>query len=378
LEVVKDIGVNIASAHAIDVDKNARFPREAVTALREAQLFSAFVPRSLGGFGCSFTDIARMCEILGQSCGSTAMVFAMHQIQVACVVRHGGPAFNGYLADIVAKQLVLGSVTSEVGVGGSTRTSVSCIERDGDRIKLDKDATTVSYGVEADDLLMTTRRAPESPPSDQVLMLTRRGQFTLEPKGAWDTMGMRGTCSPPFMVHATGEAWQILPVPYADISAQSMVPCSHVWWSSLWLGIATNAVARAAAFVRAEARKKPGTVPPQALRLAEVSATLQLMRASVHQITAETEEAMNSGDGGQALSTVGYAMKLNNLKLSTSALAPQICHQALLICGIFGYRNDSKFAIGRHLRDAHSAALMVGNDRIYATNSTLLLVHKDS
>ena len=31
----------------------------------------------------------------------------------------------------------------------------------------------------------------------------------------------------------------------------------------------------------------------------------------------------------------------------------------------------------RQLRDAHSAALMIGNDRILATNGTLHLVHRD-
>jgi acyl-CoA dehydrogenase len=52
-------------------------------------------------------------------------------------------------------------------------------------------------------------------------------------------------------------------------------------------------------------------------------------------------------------------------------------NQALLICGVVGYKNDSPFALGRHLRDAHSAALMVGNDRILATNASLLLVLKE-
>ena len=32
---------------------------------------------------------ARVCEALGRSCASTAMIYAMHQIEVACLVRHG-------------------------------------------------------------------------------------------------------------------------------------------------------------------------------------------------------------------------------------------------------------------------------------------------
>ena len=71
---------------------------------------------------------------------------------------------------------------------------------------------------------------------------------------------------------------------------------------------------------------------------------------------------------------------MNNVKVSTSQVLSDIVHRCLLICGIMGYKNDSKFSIGLYLRDALSAAaLMVGNDRIYATRnaSMLLLVLKD-
>ena len=40
---------------------------------------------------------------------------------------------------------------------------------------------------------------------------------------------------------ARAPAEQILPVPYSDISSQTMLPISHIVWTSLWLGIATAA-----------------------------------------------------------------------------------------------------------------------------------------
>jgi acyl-CoA dehydrogenase len=49
----------------------------------------------------------------------------------------------------------------------------------------------------------------------------------------------------------------------------------------------------------------------------------------------------------------------------------------MLICGISGYRNDSKYSLARHLRDAYGAALMVNNDRITKLNATMLMVHKE-
>ena len=48
-------------------------------------------------------------------------------------------------------------------------------------------------------------------------------------------------------------------------------------------------------------------------------------------------------------------------------------HRAMVICGIAGYRNDSKLSLGRHVRDAIGAGLMVNNDRILGQNATMHL-----
>jgi acyl-CoA dehydrogenase len=80
----------------------------------------------------------------------------------------------------------------------------------------------------------------------------------------------------------------------------------------------------------------------------------------------------------EAFKSFGFAIRTNNLKLSSSTIIVDIVGRAMLICGISAYRNDSKFSLGRHLRDAYGAALMVNNDRIMNHNATMLLVHKES
>lgn len=379
VEAVRRIASEVAAPAADSVDREGRFPDEAVSALKKGHFLSALAPKSLGGLGCGMVELAAMCQALGEHCASAAMVFAMHQIQVACIVRHGMSQafFRAYVAELIERQQVIASVTSEVGIGGEMRTSLCAVEPRGDRFGLVKDASTISYGAQADDLLVTARRAPDAPSSDQVLVLVRKADYSLEKKGEWDSLGMRGTCSPPFKMTSEGHPDQILSQPFADIASHTMVPFSHILWASCWLGIATAAVTRARAFVRVQARAKPGTTPPTALRLAEVVSTLQSMKANVDHVTAECEALMTSREGTDALSSIAFALKMNNLKVSSSQLVVQIVQQALLICGILGYKNDSKFAVGRHLRDAHSAALMVGNDRIYATNASMLLVLKD-
>lgn len=379
VERVRQIAREVAGPSAGAVDRDARFPHETIAALKAERLLGAHVPEHLGGLGAGITELGRMCEALGQRCASAAMVFAMHQVQVACLVRHGStPFFQGYLEELTRDQRLIASVTSEAGVGGSVRTSICPIEMQPDGgCLVRKEGTVVSYGEAADDLLVTVRRNAESVAGDQAMVLARKPQCEMTLVGSWDAMGMRGTCSPGYTITARFGAEQIVPAPFADINAHTMVPWAHILWSSAWLGIATDAVARARAFVRDTGRRMAGT-PPTATRLSDVSTHLQLMRVHVRDWARRYDRMVAAPDGGaQELSSVACAVQLNHLKLASSELVADICTRALRITGTTGYRNDSPYSITRHLRDAHSAALMIGNERIHAANGALHMVYRD-
>jgi acyl-CoA dehydrogenase len=376
---IGQVGDAIAAVHADDVDRSARFPTETIDALREQRALSAFVPVEHGGDGVSFAAVAAACAELGRRCGASAMVFAMHQIQVATIVRHldGSPWFEGYLRELAAGQRLIASVTSEVGTGGDMSRSVAALtplDGDGARATFEKQAPTVSYGAHADDLLVTLRAHPDAGPGEQVAVLARATDTTLEQTGTWDPLGMRGTCSPGYVVRAEVGSEQVLAAPFSAISAESMVPVSHLLWAHIWLGIATDAFDRARSFVRAAARRAPGEPVPAAVRLSHVMTQLSLLRAEVRSALEEWTEA--EGDR-ERLSTMAFALRVNNLKLAASEQAPRVCQQAMGVCGIVGFKNDTPFSIGRHLRDSMSASLMVANERIHQTNAGLLLIAKE-
>jgi acyl-CoA dehydrogenase len=204
--------------------------------------------------------------------------------------------------------------------------------------------------------------------------MVRRDDCTLKQTTSWDTLGMRGTCSPGFRLESSGDEQQVIPGAFGDSSAQTMVPYSHILWASLWWGISADAVARAANFVRGQARQTPGSVPPTAPRLAEVWSQLQAMK----QTWWSAAQAFDSVEADRdALMGMPWALRLNNLKVSCSEAAPQIVHRALQIVGILGYKNDSPFSLGRHYRDVLSASIMISNDRINAKSAQMLLVSKD-
>lgn len=381
IEATRRIATEVAARHATDVDSQARFPTETLAALRHAGVLSAAVPLALGGAGCSMLELTQLCSTVSQACGSSGMVLAMHYIQLGCIARHGleSEFFRSYLRDLVQHQNLLASMTSEVGTYGDTRSSICAVERHGDgRFVLTKDATTGSYCAHADAILVTCRRDKEATASDQVLVLVKREDCTLTQTTSWDTMGMRGTSSPGFRLESAGAVQQIVPGAYADSSAQTMVPYSHILWASLWWGIAADAVGKAANFVRGQARQAPGTVPPTATRLAEVSMQLQTMKQNWESAAQAFDAIAASAAGEEALLSIGWALRLNNLKIACSEAAPQIVHRALQIVGILGYKNDSPFSLGRQYRDSLSASLMISNDRIAAKSASMLLVFKDA
>ena len=378
LEAVRRIADEVAAPNADVVDREAQFPTATIDALKAEGALSAFVPTEFGGGGLRFETIAAASFELGRRCGASAMVFAMHQIQVVTIVRHadGAPWFEAYLRDLSSEQRLIASVTSEIGTGGDLGRSIAAVTPAADgRATFEKQAPTVSYGAYADDLLTTLRRDPDAEPGDQVLALTRKDQTALEQVGTWDPLGMRGTCSPGYTVRAEFPTDQILPTPFSTIAPVSMVPVTHILWSHLWLGIATDAFDRARAFVRATAKGRPEAAQPMALRLSHLMSELALLRAEVGSGLRDFTDLADTDR--ERLTTLAMILRFNNLKLASSEQAPRICHGALGVNGIVGFKNDTPFSVGRHLRDTMSASLMIANERIHQTNASLLLIAKD-
>jgi acyl-CoA dehydrogenase len=375
VERVGAIARDVAAAAADDVDAAARFPIETFDALRAAGLLSVLLPESLGGEGATLADVAPAVTELGRACASSGMVYAMHLIQLACLTRHASsPALATFARRVADEQLLLASATTEAGVGGDVRTSLCAVTTEDDRYRLEKQASVISYGEQADAVFTTARRTPDSPASDQVLVVCTDPGLSLEANGDWDTLGFRGTCSLGFLLVSTGDAELVFEAPYSDISSHTMLPTSHLLWTSVWLGIATEATDRARRFVQAAARKTPGVTPPSALRLAELVAVLQQLTELVGGGLRRYGEIADDPD---ATSSMGFAVAMNTLKVTAALLVVEIVGKALLICGIAGYRQGSPFSMGRLLRDAYGAAVMVNNDRINANSAQLLLIQRE-
>ena len=356
---------DVAKMTAAAVDAEARFPKESFAEIRKQRLLGIQVPQALGGEGASIAELADICYILGQACSSTALIYAMHQIKMACIVRHskGNAALERILARIAAEQLLMASSTTEGQGGGNVRSSEAAIEHDGAHVTLERTATVISYAVDADGVVTTARRAKDAAGSDQVLLVLLKADYTLERLQVWDTLGMRGTNSEGFTLRARAAAEQIMPEPYDRIHAQTMVPFAHLLWGSVWAGIAAAAAGRAQAFIRQAVRSSNGQLPPGAPHFTQAMSTLRTLRGVLASNLRSYEASMPDE---KAIASLEFQAAITLTKVQASELAVATVLSSLRACGLSGYRNDTEFTIGRLLRDVLSAPIMINNDRILA------------
>jgi acyl-CoA dehydrogenase len=356
---------DVAKMTAAAVDAEARFPKESFAEIRKQRLLGIQVPQALGGEGASIAELADICYILGQACSSTALIYAMHQIKMACIVRHtkGNAALERILGRIAAEQLLMASSTTEGQGGGNVRSSEAAIEHDGANVTLERTATVISYAVDADGVVTTARRAKDAAGSDQVLLVLLKADYTLERLQVWDTLGMRGTNSEGFTLRARAAAEQVIPEPYDGIHAQTMVPFAHLLWGSVWAGIAAAAAGKAQAFIRQAVRSSNGQLPPGAPHFTQAMSTLRTLRGVLASNLRSYEASMPDE---KAIASLEFQAAITLTKVQASELAVATVLSSLRACGLSGYRNDTEFTIGRLLRDVLSAPIMINNDRILA------------
>ena len=368
----------VAATHADAVDQEGRFPQEALAALKDHRLL---VPhRDLKG--PALLEASSICVGLGRVCASSGLIYAMHLIQVACLSAMAADSkwHTDFLSRVHSDQLLLGSVTSEAGVGGDIRSSSCSLQVADDIFELHKAAPTASYAMYADALIITARRDAASASSDQVLVVVPRDMLELSETRRWNTLGMRGTCSGGYQLRARGSIAQVSVLPFSELAEEVMLPVSHVLWGSVWLGIAASAVECARGFLVGKARSAiggaiSGYTMSSALRLERAAAALRTMEARLHQAIEAISQQQADVAAGRA-SSLAFLVSVNGLKITLSEMALSIVSQCMQVCGTEGYSNTSQFSLGRQLRDIQSAPLMVNNDRIAMNNAQLALVQK--
>ncbi|WP_295545624.1 acyl-CoA dehydrogenase family protein [uncultured Pseudacidovorax sp.] len=360
----------LAAEQAEAVDREGRLPTEVLDALRAQGLMGLLVPTRYGGPGLPLRAVVNVCRRLSEACASTGLIYAMHQSQSAVAIGHAQDSdwLQGLLARMASEQLLVASATTEGATGGAIRASACFLDPQPDgHLRLRKSGAVISYAPAADVFLVSARRAEDAAPTDQRLVAVRKDQIQLQAHTPWNPMGMRGARTDRYDLIADCGPEQVYAEPFSVHMSQTMLPTSHLLLGAVWLGIAVSALGRARAFLRHRNRSGAPLNPIANLRLAEGETLVQQFRGTLAACMALYEDVEGPQTATERM--VSY----NALKVGASELVVRVTDIALRICGIQGYMEPGEFYLSRHIRDAHAAAVMVNDDRILGSLSTVVL-----
>src|SRR5260370_19996662 len=77
-DAVRELAQGVALPLAAEVDRDHRFPEEAVKAAAEAGLMGVLIPREYGGAGLDALAFTLCIDELAQACASTSVIVDVH------------------------------------------------------------------------------------------------------------------------------------------------------------------------------------------------------------------------------------------------------------------------------------------------------------
>jgi alkylation response protein AidB-like acyl-CoA dehydrogenase len=186
----------VLAAHADDVDRKARWPRESIAALAEAGFLGLTVPTEFGGAGEGPRTFAAVMTAFAEQCASTAMIYLMHIGAVQVIAGAGSlPQRASLLRDAAAGRHLSTLAFSEKGSRSHFWSPVSQAATDGDFYRISAEKSFATSAGQADSYVISTRAAGSSEPLASTLYFIPRDTPGVTIGPPWNGLGLRGNCS---------------------------------------------------------------------------------------------------------------------------------------------------------------------------------------
>lgn len=355
LIAARQIAVNELASQAEEIDRTGKWPEKSIRALLNAGLGGLVIPKRFEGHGHGLTAVAKVCEILGRECASTAMCFGMHLVGSAVIAAKATPEQEEKFLRPIARGEHLTTLSlSEPGTGSHFYIPEAELTKDGDGgYFLNGTKSFVTNGGYADSYVVST----VIPDPDTMI-----GQFScvvvpnqsedLEWQEPWSGVGMKGNASRNVEInnlHLPSEnllgeegdqIWYVFEV---------VAPYFITSMAGTYLGIASAALAEAIEYLKKRTYTHNGNSLAQEPVLQHRIGTLWGKVESVRQLIYSAAVKGDSGESDAILS-------LLSAKAEIADCVVHVVNEVMTLMGGAAYAQNSKLA--RHLRDARASHVM--------------------
>ncbi|MQA10313.1 MAG: acyl-CoA dehydrogenase [Pseudonocardiaceae bacterium] len=341
--------LSVAGKHAATVDSEARFPAEAVLALRSSGLLGLTIPEEYGGIGAGPPEFSDVVSRLAGVCGSTAMVYLMH-VSAAMPVVGATPAGLPDLPRQLADGRLLATLAfSEPGSRSHFWAPVSQAKRDNGEVRLDAAKSWVTSAGYADLYVTSTLSADQDGAID--VYTIEAGDAGATVTGSFTGLGLRGNASAPMRFDTTtsddarvGGAGTGF-----DLMTGTVMP---------WFNLGNAAVSHGLASAAAEAAiRHVSTAKLQ--HTEQVLAELPTIRARVAQMSLGLEAAgayLRSAAASIAAPDEQTPLRVFGVKALANDTALSVTDDAMRVCG--GAAFSQHLPLERFFRDARAGHVM--------------------
>ncbi|MFC0216018.1 acyl-CoA dehydrogenase family protein [Paenibacillus chartarius] len=350
VELAKQITQEVIAPLAAEIDRERRFPKEAMEALGKARLLGLLVSEELGGLGGNLSDLAAVTEIIAEACGSTAMCYLMHSCATMVVASKATPDQQQRYLRPIARGEKLGTLAfSETGTGAHFYSPEIKAVKDGGQFVLSGKKSFVTNGDKADFLVVVTNASSAELGLDMLIVDSSAPGVRFD--GKWEGIGLTGNNSIALYMDQVKVPAEQLVGAEGDgmgIIFQVVAPTFILGVSGVNAGLARGAYQ--AALNHAQTRKYA-----DGRSLADIQAIqfyLSDMFGSVESASLFVRNAAAKAVQGDA----DAILHVMQSKVFASEQAIKVTNLAMQVCGGQGY--TGALPVERYLRDARAGAVM--------------------
>ena len=347
---VRELAQGAVQPLAAEVDRDHRFPREAIDAAREAGLLGVLVPREFGGAGMDALAFAICIEELAQACASTAVIVDVHtSVGTEPIVLFGDEEQKRrWLPRLATGELLGAFALSEPSSGSDAAALKTAARRDSDGAYfLNGTKVFITNIGEAGLYVVFARTGPDERAADVSAFLVPAETPGVRVGQVFHKMGLHGS--------PTGElVLEDVKVPAANrlgaegqgfTVAMRALDSGRIGISGQAIGIAQAAVDEARALMRERGHEQGDD-----FTLADAAARVESARLLAY------HAAWLCSRGRR------FTREASMAKLHCTDTAMQVAIDALQIAGDDGAVAGSPFE--RHVRDAKALQIYEGSNQV--------------
>lgn len=347
LDALETIVTQVIAPQALETDRQARFPREAIAALGRDGLLGLVSATTVGGQGQGLREAAQVVGRIAQACPSTAMVVCMHYCATAVLEQLGSEAVRRAIAGGGhLSTLAFSEADSRSHFWAPTGTA-SVVDG---AVLLDARKSWVTSAGEAQSYVWSSK--PLNAEGASTLWLVDSKATGLTQPAPFDGLGLRGNASTPVTAQGVrvaasdrlGEDGKGF-----DIMMGTVLP----WFVSLnaacSVGLMEGALARAIEHVSATKHVHLSTSLADLPTIRAYLARARIRTDMTRGLLEDTLTAISTGRPDTML-------RVLEIKAAAAESALEVTDLAMRVCGGAAFRKEA--GIERLFRDARAASVM--------------------